>query len=629
MEAFFMSVCTVLYDAERLEVFERDVKPLLDEHPCDFIVYSEKALLSLPKNHRVLVWLCDEDLYTLLPMAEKHQWQLGFLPHPEMNRASQNFLVPKNTKEAILDIFSVEKSVSTGLVYCNDQIVLSSVMLGNPEVMSSVATLDEGIWRKLKRLMIMILNLGKMRLFACELETSKQKMIRTAALGVTIVYRVKNSDFTKRLEKKELIDESSLNGLILAPRSIMEMVHFLFYRVFAKQFGKVSLPSYLGHVKSESFTVSGGQMFDYSVDGKPFRADNISVSLHKNVLQVLNTKLPENQADQPQKELVKISGLPKPQSIKELVGRPLPWMHHADLEEVKETFITLSDNAQSSQTYLVLMVLSTLLATIGLFANSAPVIIGAMILAPLMAPIVSLSMGVLRQNTELVSASGKTLVVGVLLAIFFGTLLSLMVPLHLINSEIGARLSPTLLDLGVAIISGIAAAYASARSEIAKSLAGVAIAVALVPPLAVSGIGLSWLDWHVFSGAFLLFITNLAGIILAAVATFFIIGFSPFHLAKKGIMLSLGFVVMISVPLVLAYTTMVEEQRIIYTLEGWKTESIQIRDVTVRKGTPLYISAKLVSSSPLSANQIDVVKSNMQDLLDRDIQLEAISAVVR
>ncbi|MCF6253156.1 MAG: DUF389 domain-containing protein, partial [Thiomicrorhabdus sp.] len=209
------------------------------------------------------------------------------------------------------------------------------------------------------------------------------------------------------------------------------------------------------------------------------------------------------------------------------------------------------------------------------------------------------------------------------------TLLSLLVPLHTINSEIGARLSPTLLDLGVAIISGIAAAYASARSEVAKSLAGVAIAVALVPPLAVTGIGIGWLDWQVFSGAFLLFITNLMGIVLAAAATFLIMGFSPFYLAKKGLLVLSLLVVMVSVPLVLSYNTMVTEQGIIYTLEGWKVDGIEIREVNVRNGDTLYISAKLIANQPLDAAQIDAVKSNIESLLGKKIQLEAISAVVR
>jgi uncharacterized hydrophobic protein (TIGR00271 family) len=624
-----MEICTVLYDAERLDLFEQDIKPLLSDYSCKFIAYSEKNLLNLTESHLILVWLSDEALYSVLPTAVTNHWQIGFLPHPEMTKGCRHFLVAKKIKEAIANIFKAEQAVEADLLYCNDQLVLNAVMLGNSDSMKAAAQLDEGVWSKLKHLIIMIFKVGQVRLQAYQLETKKEKIIRTAALGITVVYRVENSDFTKRLVPKETQDDSNLNGLVLAPRSIFEMIYFLFNRFFTRCASKRNLPSYLGHIKTESLTISADDPIEYRVDGQPFSNTVVQVYLKKNALNVCNINLPKKQVDQEPKEVVRVSGLPKFEAIKELINRPLPWIHHADLEEVKETFVTLSDNAQASQSYLILMVLSTLLATVGLFANSAPVIIGAMILAPLMAPIISLSMGVLRQNTEFIKVSLNTLVTGVALAILFGTLLSLLVPLHTINSEIGARLSPTLLDLGVAIISGIAAAYASARSEVAKSLAGVAIAVALVPPLAVTGIGIGWLDWQVFSGAFLLFMTNLMGIVLAAAATFLIMGFSPFYLAKKGLLVLSLLVVMVSIPLVLSYNAMVTEQSVIYTLEGWKVNGIEVREVKVRNGDTLYVSAKLIAAHPLNTTQIDEVKSKMEILLEKKIQLEAISAVIR
>ncbi len=624
-----MTQCTVLYDSAQTELFEREIKPLLQEYPCQFMAYSDQDALTFMESERVVLWLGDEVLYSVLSVAEQNRWQIGFLPHPDMVKVRRSFSVAKKMKEAIENIFSAEEPIESDLLYCNDQLVLSSVMLGSPEAMKPATRLDEGFWSKLKHLMIMTSRLSKMRLQAYQLETFKQHTVRTAALGITVVYRIENSDFTRCLVKKELEDISSLNGLILAPRSLIDIVSFLFNRFFSRESLSGSLPNYLGHIQTREMTISGNGSLDYSVDGQALSAEIVQVCVRENALLVLNSSLPKKKRSQELKEVVRVSSLPKGQAVKELVDRPLPWVHHSDLEEVKETFVTLSENAQCTQAYLVLMVLSTLLATVGLFANSAPVIIGAMILAPLMAPIVSLSMGVLRQNREFALTSFKTLVTGIGLAILFGTLLSLLVPLHTINSEIGARLSPTLLDLGVAIISGIAAAYASARSEIAKSLAGVAIAVALVPPLAVSGIGLGWLDWGVFSGAFLLFITNLAGIVLAAAATFFVMGFSSFHVAKKGIMVSLLFVAMVSIPLVLSYNKMVKEQGVVYVLEGWKVDGIEVRNVKVRNGEVLYVSAKLISNRPLEADQIDNVKHKMETLLGKPIQLEAVSAVVR
>ncbi len=620
---------TIFYDSLLADVFESELKPLLQECECDFVAYDRKSSPSLDENAQVLTWLADEDLYHLLPQAVQQQWHIGFIPHPEMKRAAKAFFVPKKMQDAINDIMAVETPVSADLMYCNEQLVLGSVLFGNSDIMAPAARIEESIWNKIKHFGTLAINLSKSHLSAYRLETAKQTVVNTAALGISVVYRPDSSDFTKRMLPTTIQDEATMEAIIFAPRSIVEVVRFLFASIFALKPSISSLPYYLGHLKTEQLTISGSEALDYSIDGRHLSAEQIQISIQENVLLVLSSGLPEKPGRQDEKETVRVTGLPKGQAVNELIDRPLPWIHHVDQDEVKETFLTLKDNARASEAYLVLMVLATLLATIGLFANSAPVIIGAMILAPLMAPIISLSMGVLRQNSELVAVSSKTLLIGIAVALFFGTLLTLMIPLQSINHEIGARLSPTILDLGVAIISGIAGAYANARSEVAKSLAGVAIAVALVPPLAVSGMGIGWLDWGVFSGAFLLFMTNLVGIILAAAATFLVMGFSPFHLAKKGMMLSTVFVLVVSVPLVLAFTSMVEEQRIVHTLEGWKTNGIEIKDVKIRSGTPTYVSVKLLSDIPLQAEQIDQVKQQMENMLDQKIRLEATSAVIR
>ncbi|MCF6254640.1 MAG: DUF389 domain-containing protein, partial [Thiomicrorhabdus sp.] len=348
-----MEICTVLYDAEQLDLFEQEVKPLLTDYPCEFIPYSESSLLNLPENHQILLWLSDEALYSFLPTATTNHWQIGLIPHPEMTKGRRHFLVSKKIKEAISNIFEAEQAVETDLLYCNDQLVLNAVMLGNSDAMKAASRIDEGVWSKLKHLMIMIFKVGQVRLLSYQLKTKKEHTIRTAALGITVVYRVENSDFTKRLVPKKTQDDSQLNGLILAPRSIFEMVYFLFNRFFTRHASEGNLPRYLGHIKTESLTISAEEPIEYHVDGQPFSNKEVQIYLEKDALQIWNTRLPKKQAIQDPKEVVKTSGLPKGEAIKQLVNRPLPWIHHADLEEVKETFVTLSDNAQASQSYLV------------------------------------------------------------------------------------------------------------------------------------------------------------------------------------------------------------------------------------------------------------------------------------
>ncbi|AZR80927.1 DUF389 domain-containing protein [Thiomicrospira sp. S5] len=625
-----MNQYVIFYDAERAELFESDIKALLPVESCEFVAYDGQRLDDYQPDSPVLFWLSDDALYQLLPLASKQGWTIGFIPHPEMNRIHRSFSIPKNPAEAVEDILSVEAPVSADLMYCNHHLVLNSVMLGNPDMMKPAALVDESVWCKLKNLLLLVFSLKKMCLLPYKMVTAKETVVNTAALGISVVYRPSASEFTKRVVGETEQDEATLNAVILAPRSMSEVLHFLLTKVLPKRVvSKGVLAGYLGHIKTESISLSGSGQLDFSIDGQYFNAEKVDVVVEPDALQILSSHLPEKISHKDLKESVRVARLPKGEAVKALANRPFPLIHHADQEEIKEVFLTLRENAQASESYKVLMVLATLLATVGLFANSAPVIIGAMILAPLMAPIISLSMGVLRQNVDLVTESAKTLGVGILLALFFGTLLTVITPLSSVNHEISARLSPTLLDLGVAIISGIAAAYANARSEVAKSLAGVAIAVALVPPLAVSSIGIGWWDWPVFWGAFLLFMTNLAGIVLAAAATFLVLGFSPFQLAKKGLLLSLAFVAMVSIPLVFAFSSLVQEQQVASALKDFQMEGIVLKDVKIRSGEPMLVSAKLVSDHSLRDAQIEAVKREIETRLGTEIQLEAITAVVK
>lgn len=190
------------------------------------------------------------------------------------------------------------------------------------------------------------------------------------------------------------------------------------------------------------------------------------------------------------------------------------------------------------------------------------------------------------------------------------------------NSEILSRIRPNLLDLGIAVVSGIAADYAHAKEEIAKTLAGVAISVALVPPLAVAGIGLGWGEWNVFGGAALLLATNLAGIVMAAALTFLVLGFSPFRVAKKGLLISLIFFILVTAPLVFTFRNMVLENRMIQDLSGKRILHGLLRDVKVISLNPLRISATILSEKELKAIDYKEIRQEIETVLGRSADLE-------
>jgi uncharacterized membrane protein len=172
------------------------------------------------------------------------------------------------------------------------------------------------------------------------------------------------------------------------------------------------------------------------------------------------------------------------------------------------------------------------------------------------------------------------------------------------------RLSPTILDLFVAVVSGVAAAYAKSNEKIIGSLAGVAIAVALVPPIAVAGIGLGWGDLNMFSSAFLLFMTNLVGIVLAASLTFLMLGFSPVAVAKKGIFYAFVLVAIVSVPLSVSFIKMKHDIDVTQQLLNFKTTinktKIKLKNIDVQGKE---VRCEVVASEILSGDEKRTLKS--------------------
>ena len=185
--------------------------------------------------------------------------------------------------------------------------------------------------------------------------------------------------------------------------------------------------------------------------------------------------------------------------------------------------------------FFTLLALSSAIATFGLLANSAPAIIGAMIIAPLMTPIMGLSYGVVHISWSQIVRSAITVFLGVLVVIAISFLSTRFIEIKVAGTEMLSRAFPSLLDLGVAMAAGAAGAFSLSRESIRSSIAGVAISVSLVPPLAVAGIGLalgrkatadvglSFREVGLFSGgtdiavgAFVLFLTNLAAIVVVA-----------------------------------------------------------------------------------------------------------------
>lgn len=207
-----------------------------------------------------------------------------------------------------------------------------------------------------------------------------------------------------------------------------------------------------------------------------------------------------------------------------------------------EVQVRLRDDSHPDFDYFLLVLLSSVIATLGLLIDSPATIIGAMLVAPLMSPIIGLGMGSIRGDDRLLRDAVSALVRGGALAVFIASILTLgNIAMPFIDlratalpSEVMARTQPSPIDLGIALAGGLAAAFALAMPNISAALPGVAIATALMPPLCTIGIGLAVGRMDVAGGALLLFITNAVTIAFASMLVFFALGFNPRPVEKTG-----------------------------------------------------------------------------------------------
>jgi uncharacterized hydrophobic protein (TIGR00271 family) len=189
----------------------------------------------------------------------------------------------------------------------------------------------------------------------------------------------------------------------------------------------------------------------------------------------------------------------------------------------------LADSDFKSLSYWLEIIFSAGIATLGLIENSPAVIIGAMLISPLMGPIMATGLALAAGDLYLGIRALTNLLASVALSIAFSGLVVWLVPFHSATSEIISRTTPNLLDLAIALFSGLAGSVVvcRGREDGVTAIPGVAIAVALMPPLGVMGFGLgSGVNLEIIGGAGLLFLTNLVAIVASAFLVFLLVGMS-------------------------------------------------------------------------------------------------------
>ncbi len=286
-------------------------------------------------------------------------------------------------------------------------------------------------------------------------------------------------------------------------------------------------------------------------------------------------------------------------------------------------------SAESSYNYYALLFLSGAIATLGLLSNSTATVIGAMIVAPLMGPITGMAFAMVMANRRLLKRSSLSLLLGCLLTVGTATVLSHIIGIDALTPEIAARTKPTLIDLGVALAAGAVGALAKSRRGIGDALPGVAIAVALVPPLSVIGIGIAFASPSVFFGSLLLFLTNLVGIVFSGGLVFLSQSYGSLERAKRGLIIAVTTLVCLGIPLSLSFQDLVLQKRVNVTINDVvRRRALTFSEATIRslniqrEGDTIVVDLDIEAlPDSISAKQVSLVRDLLAKELDHLVTL--------
>ena len=297
----------------------------------------------------------------------------------------------------------------------------------------------------------------------------------------------------------------------------------------------------------------------------------------------------------------------------------------------KKVYSEIKENAKGDFDFFVLTIFSGIIITLGLIVDSSAVVIGGMLLAPLVWPILSLSLGIVKGRSKLIQDSSFTLLRSTLLIFVVAIIIGIISPSYALKgTEFLSRTSPTIFELFIALAAGFVGAFIIAYPKIGAAIAGVVIAAALVPPIAVMGVSIAHGNISLAGGAFILYLSNLIAVTFSASVLFFVARFkgpsseSGQERRKSNMLWALVLLLILMVPLFLITSNTIKEnkqQKIVREVIGATIPEAVVTSVNVNNKSEISIvSITIQYSENLTGSQI----SNLEDVLSRKMNKETI-----
>ena len=317
--------------------------------------------------------------------------------------------------------------------------------------------------------------------------------------------------------------------------------------------------------------------------------------------------------------------------IKRWLAKQASKVDHAEV--LKNIYLDSSISAS----YFLTIIIANWIALSGLITNSSAVIIGAMLISPLMSPILNIGFAFITGDRFTWSKSLKKIVSGVALTLVTAAIATYMSPLKGVTNEILARTRPNLFDLIIALLAGAAGAAAlCTKKNYLTIVPGVAIVTAVIPPLSVAGFGIGTWNLRIFAGGFFLFFTNFVAIIIATCVVFFIYGFRPavageesIAQIKRRVSILAAVLFVISIPLLYTLHQSIVEVRLRGTIESVLSSNLNREGLShlatfsylERKDNGLDIDCIVNTVSYMKEDEVAAVEKKLKEGLKRAVKL--------
>jgi uncharacterized hydrophobic protein (TIGR00271 family) len=303
-------------------------------------------------------------------------------------------------------------------------------------------------------------------------------------------------------------------------------------------------------------------------------------------------------------------------------------------KERSELLVQLKVGLQASADFYLMVALAAAIAITGLIMNDGSIVLGAMLVSPLMSPIVGIACGITLGNLDLIRRSSASTFKGMAIVLGVGAIMTFILPSVGPTDQILSRTHPGIFDLLAALAAGAAGAYSLSKKPVAGALPGVAMSLSLEPPLATAGYGLSTSEFWITGGAILLFFTNLAAIVLSGVGVYLLLGMRPprkegLNVVWKAVASVVLATFALVVPLGLGTYGSVKKGHLKFQVESqFKDEALherfQLLDLKIsEQGDGFLIQPTVLSSQEVTPEKIEKFRKAVEERVDSPIQIEA------